>query len=75
MTPAAPAGKTKVAILGGGPAGLAAAFSLTSTPEQRAKYDVTLYQQGWRVGGKCGHRESADDGQKHGKCAGSNVHE
>ncbi|MEO8561720.1 MAG: FAD-dependent oxidoreductase [bacterium] len=46
--------KTKVAILGGGPAGLAAAFELSATPELRAKYAVTIYQSGWRVGGKCG---------------------
>ena len=46
--------KTKVAILGGGPAGLSAAFALSATPELRAAYDVTLYQSGWRVGGKCG---------------------
>ena len=46
--------KTKVAVLGGGPAGLAAAFALSATPELRARYDVTIYQSGWRVGGKCG---------------------
>jgi uncharacterized protein with NAD-binding domain and iron-sulfur cluster len=46
--------KTKVAILGGGPAGLTAAFALSATPELRAKYAVTIYQSGWRVGGKCG---------------------
>jgi uncharacterized protein with NAD-binding domain and iron-sulfur cluster len=51
---ATPATKTKVAILGGGPAGLAAAFSLTATKELRDRYDVTIYQAGWRVGGKCG---------------------
>jgi len=47
-------GKTRVAILGGGPAGLAAALELTATEELRAHYDVTLYQAGWRLGGKCG---------------------
>jgi uncharacterized protein with NAD-binding domain and iron-sulfur cluster len=45
--------KTRVAILGGGPAGLSAAFGLSATEELRAKYDVTIYQVGWRVGGKC----------------------
>src|SRR5215470_580694 len=45
--------KTKVAVLGGGPAGLAAAFGLSDTAEQRAKYEVTVYQMGWRAGGKC----------------------
>ncbi len=45
--------KKKVAILGGGPSGLAAAFGLTATPALREAYDVTIYQAGWRVGGKC----------------------
>lgn len=46
--------RKKVAILGGGPAGLAAALELTATPELRAAYEVTIYQAGWRLGGKCG---------------------
>ncbi len=39
-------------IVGGGIAGLSAAFELTRTPELQARYDVTVYQMGWRVGGK-----------------------
>ena len=46
-------GRTRVAILGGGMAGLTAAFELTKTPELREAYDVTIYQMGWRLGGKC----------------------
>jgi uncharacterized protein with NAD-binding domain and iron-sulfur cluster len=45
--------KTRIAILGGGPAALATAFELTRTPDLRARYDVDLYQIGWRLGGKC----------------------
>lgn len=45
--------KTRVAIVGAGPAGLAAALGLTATEELRAKYHVTLFQPGWRAGGKC----------------------
>src|ERR1700742_2490646 len=45
--------KTRVVVLGAGPAGLAAAFGLSDTEEQRARYDVTVYQMGWRAGGKC----------------------
>jgi uncharacterized protein with NAD-binding domain and iron-sulfur cluster len=41
----------EVAIVGGGCAGIAAAFEL-SRPELRRKYHVTVYQQGWRLGGK-----------------------
>jgi uncharacterized protein with NAD-binding domain and iron-sulfur cluster len=41
----------KVAIIGGGCAGIAAAFEL-SRPQHRGKYQVTVYQLGWRLGGK-----------------------
>ena len=44
--------RTKIAILGGGIAGLTAAFHLSRTQDLRARYDVTLYQMGWRLGGK-----------------------
>lgn len=44
--------KTKIAILGGGIGSVATAFRLTATSELRAKYDVTIYQIGWRIGGK-----------------------
>ena len=43
---------TKVAVLGGGVGGMTAAFELTATPELREQYEVTLYQLGWRNGGK-----------------------
>jgi uncharacterized protein with NAD-binding domain and iron-sulfur cluster len=44
--------KKKIAILGGGVGSLVTAYYLTRTPELRAKHDVTLYQMGWRLGGK-----------------------
>jgi len=45
--------KKKIAILGAGPAGLSAAYGLTETQELRDQYDITVYQVGWRAGGKC----------------------
>ncbi len=42
----------RIAILGGGLAGLSAAHELTRTADRRARYEVTLYQMGWRLGGK-----------------------
>lgn len=44
--------KRKIAILGGGIASLTAAYYLTRTDVLRAQHDVTLYQIGWRLGGK-----------------------
>ena len=41
----------RVAIVGGGCAGLAAAYELTK-PELEGRFSVTVYQQGWRLGGK-----------------------
>jgi uncharacterized protein with NAD-binding domain and iron-sulfur cluster len=45
--------KRKIAILGGGMAGLTSAFQLTSEPDWQEKYEITIYQIGWRLGGKC----------------------
>lgn len=42
------ADKQRVIILGGGVAGLTAAFQLSEHPG----YDLTVYQMGWRLGGK-----------------------
>jgi uncharacterized protein with NAD-binding domain and iron-sulfur cluster len=44
--------KRKIAIVGGGMAGLAAAFDLTRTKALQEQFDVTIYQLGWRLGGK-----------------------
>lgn len=44
--------KKKITILGGGVAGCSAAYWLTHTPELREKYEVSLIQMGWRLGGK-----------------------
>ena len=41
----------KVAVLGSGVGAMVAAFALTA-PEQKGRYQVTVYQMGWRLGGK-----------------------
>lgn len=59
----------KIAILGGGPAALSTAFQLTSQSGWQERYSVTLYQVGWRLGGKCATGRSARDHrriQEHG---------
>lgn len=42
----------KVAILGGGVAAMTSAFYLTNQPGWQNQYDITVYQLGWRLGGK-----------------------
>lgn len=44
--------RQKVAVLGGGPAAITAAFEL-SAPALEDRFDVTVYLPGWRLGGKC----------------------
>ena len=52
--------KEKIAILGGGFGALTAAYHLSRTEELRARYDVTVHQMGWRLGGKCGTGRDAE---------------
>jgi uncharacterized protein with NAD-binding domain and iron-sulfur cluster len=52
--------KIKVAVLGGGVGAMTAAFELTSTPELRERYEVTVHQLGWRLGGKGASGRDAD---------------
>jgi uncharacterized protein with NAD-binding domain and iron-sulfur cluster len=59
MTP-----RRRVAILGAGMAGLTTAFELTSTTELRDQYEVTIYQHGWRAGGKCASGRNAASGER-----------
>ena len=49
MTP--PSNRVRVAIVGGGCAAMTTAFELTR-PEHAGRYDVTVYQMGYRLGGK-----------------------
>jgi uncharacterized protein with NAD-binding domain and iron-sulfur cluster len=60
--------KTRVAILGGGIAGLTAAFELTQDETWKEKYEITIYQMGWRLGGKCATGRDPNTGriEEHG---------
>jgi uncharacterized protein with NAD-binding domain and iron-sulfur cluster len=43
----------RIAILGGGVGAMTAAFWLTEKSDPAAtQYDITVYQLGWRLGGK-----------------------
>lgn len=56
----------RVAVIGGGCASISAAFEL-SRPAHKGKYQVTVYQLGWRLGGKgASGRGPADRIEEHG---------
>ena len=42
----------KIAILGGGLGAMTAAYGLTSRPGWQEDFEITVYQMGWRLGGK-----------------------
>ena len=54
----------KVAILGGGPASCAAALALTDQPGWKECYDITIYELGWRLGGKARSGRNKKYGQR-----------
>ncbi|WP_437675838.1 NAD(P)-binding protein [Sorangium sp. So ce131] len=63
------AGPERIAILGGGIGSLVTAFELSSHPGWKDRHDITIYQMGWRLGGKCAsgvNTERADRIQEHG---------
>jgi uncharacterized protein with NAD-binding domain and iron-sulfur cluster len=54
----------KIAILGGGVSSMTTAYYLTDQPGWQNNYDITLYQQGWRLGGKGASGRNAAYGQR-----------
>lgn len=56
--------KQKVAVLGGGVSAMTAAFYLTESQDWQDKYDITVYQLGWRIGGKGASGRNKKYGQR-----------
>ncbi|MFB2567004.1 NAD(P)-binding protein [Rhizobium sp. IMFF44] len=59
----------KIAIIGGGVASITAAYALTQQIDWQQRYEITIYQRGWRLGGKCAsgrNREKANRIEEHG---------
>jgi uncharacterized protein with NAD-binding domain and iron-sulfur cluster len=56
--------KKKIAILGGGVSAMTAACYLTEKPDWQTKYDISVYQMGWRLGGKGASGRNAEYGQR-----------
>ncbi len=54
----------KIAILGGGVSAMTSAFYLTDQPGWENRYDITVYQMGWRLGGKGASGRNAQIGQR-----------
>jgi uncharacterized protein with NAD-binding domain and iron-sulfur cluster len=54
------ASKRRIAILGGGVGALSAAYAITETMNARERFEITVYQQGWRLGGKGASGRNAD---------------
>ena len=54
----------KIAILGGGVGSMTAAYYLSDQPGWQNQYDITVYQQGWRLGGKGASGRNAALGQR-----------
>lgn len=56
--------RKKIAILGGGVGAITAAFELTQEPDWQDRYEITVYQLGWRLGGKGASGRDHDHGQR-----------
>ena len=54
----------KIAILGGGVSSMTAAYYLSDQPGWQNNYDITVYQLGWRLGGKGASGRNAAYGQR-----------
>ena len=61
----------RIAVLGGGVSAVTSVFDLTSQKDWQKKYDITLYQMGWRLGGKGASGRNLED---HGRIEEHGIH-
>ncbi len=54
----------KCPLTGGGVSSCVTAWALTNDPNWKQKYDITLFQQGWRLGGKGASGRNKKYGQR-----------
>lgn len=54
----------KIAILGGGVGAMTSAYYLTNLPGWQNQYEITVYQMGWRLGGKGASGRNAEYGER-----------
>jgi len=56
--------KQKIAVLGGGLSAMTAVYAITSQPDWQSRYDIDVYQMGWRIGGKGASGRNPQLGQR-----------
>ncbi|HMG54635.1 MAG TPA: NAD(P)-binding protein, partial [Kofleriaceae bacterium] len=56
--------KQRIAILGGGMAALTAAFEISNAADWQDHFEITVYQLGWRLGGKGASGRNADHSER-----------
>lgn len=54
----------KIAVIGGGVGAVTAVYAITQLPDWQKHYEITLYQLGWRLGGKGASGRNADECQR-----------
>lgn len=59
-----PTKKNRVLVVGGGPSALTCLWRLTSEPDWQERYEFTVLQQGWRLGGKGASGRNAEKQQR-----------
>ncbi len=56
--------KQRVAVLGSGLGSLSTLMALTGQPDWQNQYEITVYQMGWRIGGKGASGRNATKGRR-----------
>ena len=56
----------RLAVIGGGISALSAVYELTSTPDWQSRHQITIYQMGFRLGGKGASGRSGARIEEHG---------
>ena len=56
--------KERIAVLGGGVGAMSAVWGLTSQPGWQNRYEIDVYQMGWRIGGKGASGRNATLGER-----------
>ena len=63
--------RQRIVVLGGGIAALACVFDLTREANWQDRFDITIYQMGWRIGGK---GASGRNAARHGRIEEHGLH-